>query len=644
MDTLSVAEYADIRGCTPRNIRKQITAGKLKAIVTVNCRNRKVFEIPLDQLNPEEQAMFYKNKGIIKTTKEVKYSEKLEDMTTLEREECAFWERVIKEWQLFRNKEGVTSKAKVDEIYVNQLKLQYPDINISTDILYRKYNYLKQGNLKGLVDKRGKAKKGCTKIDEETWQIFLSFYLDQAKHPQKKCYEYTKLYLKEHDKYELIENMPAYCTFTRHIKSDVSDAIKTLGRDGEKAFDDRCAPYIKRTYDDMQSNDYWIGDNHTIDVIVGDGEKTFRLYLTAFMDARSGIITCIYLTDNPSSQASIYSLRRGIKKYGIPKNVYLDNGREFLTFDFGGLGHRAKRNDERYDPPPILQRLGINMVNALVRNAKAKVIERRFLDFKNSISKLFATYTGGNVVEKPEILKIELKNGNIPDRQEFIKDIEELIENYLNYEEYNGAVEADRGMKKIDVYNKNLHTKITATEEQLNLMMLRSTRPQKVTRRGVHLKISGTRIDYFNNELIMQMLNKQVYLRYDPDDLSKVRIYDLDDRYIMEVEADNTAVLKYGASKEEVKEAMAKTRAVKKATKKALQEAVLANIDRNTALELVLKQAEQNKDSEVAKATLDDIVLKNSEEKALLHKMPVIIDLEKMTKNSLKRGGLGNVN
>ena len=419
--------------------------------------------------------------------------------------------------------------------------------------------------------------------------------------------------------------------------------MKTLGRDGEKAFDDRCAPYIKRTYDDMESNDYWIGDNHTIDVIVGDSGKTMRLYLTAFMDARSGIITCIYLTDNPSSQASIYSLRRGIKKYGIPKNVYLDNGREFLTFDFGGLGHRAKKNNNRYDPPPILERLGIHMVNALVRNAKAKVIERRFLDFKNSISKLFATYTGGNVIEKPEILKIELKNGNIPDKQEFIKEIEELIENYLNYEEYNGAVEADRGMRKIDVYNKNLHTKITATDEQLNLMMLRSTRPQKVTRRGVHLKVAGTRIDYFNNELIMQLLNKQVYLRYDPDDLSKVRVYGLEDRYIMDVEADNTAVLEYGASKEEVKAAMAKTRAVKKATQKALKEAVLANIDRNTALELVLKNAEENKESEVAEKSLEEIVLKGSDENALLHTMP-IIDLEKMTKNSMKRGGLENVN
>lgn len=141
----------------------------------------------------------------------------------------------------------------------------------------------------------------------------------------------------------------------------------------------------------------------------------------------------------------------------------------------------------------------------------------------------------------------------------------------------------------------------------------------------------------------MQLLNKQVYLRYDPDDLSKVRVYGLEDRYIMDVEADNTAVLEYGASKEEVKAAMAKTRAVKKATQKALKEAVLANIDRNTALELVLKNAEENKESEVAEKSLEEIVLKGSDENALLHTMP-IIDLEKMTKNSMKRGGLENVN
>lgn len=639
MDTLMIStkQYAEIRGCSETYINRLVRNGKINAVETVNDKNKKKNMIPFDQLTIDEQRQFYEKQGIINTEVQVENANKLEEMSLEEREECAFWENILKEWQLARNNPSVVSKLKVDELFITKMKLEYPDLDISSDILYRKYKHLKNGNLKGLIDNRGKSKKGKTKIDEWVWQVFLSFYLDQAKHPVRKCYKYTKSYTKIH-KPDLADDIPAYCTFTRHVNQDVADAIKVLGRDGEKAFDDRCAPYIKRTYDDMDSNDYWIGDNHTIDVIVGDGETTFRLYLTAFMDARSGIMTCIYITDTPSSQASIYSLRRGIMKYGIPKNVYLDNGREFLTFDFGGLGHRAKKNEERYNPPPILERLGINMVNALVRNAKAKIIERRFLDFKNSISRLFSTYTGGNVVEKPEILKIELKKGNIPDKQEFIREIEDMIEYYLNYEEYDGAVSADKGLRKIDVYNKNLHTKITATEEQLNLMMLRSTRPQKVTRRGVHLDIAGTRIDYFNNEMIMQLLNKQVYLRYDCDNLASVRIYDLEDRFIMEVEADNTAVLQYGASRQEVKEAMAKTRSMKKATKEALKGSILTNIDRKTALELVLHEVEENKASDVDEANVDLVALKQAEEQAMLYQIPSI-DLDKMNKNSVKRQG-----
>lgn len=135
----------------------------------------------------------------------------------------------------------------------------------------------------------------------------------------------------------------------------------------------------------------------------------------------------------------------------------------------------------------------------------------------------------------------------------------------------------------------------------------------------------------------MQMLNKKVYLRYDPDDLSRVRVYDLDDRFIMEVEADNVAVLEYGASKDEVKLAMAKTRELKKVAKEAIKDSIIANIDRNTALELLLKSAKDNKDSDVSKPNYDLEIL-NVDEKPMLCKVHDV-DLDKMNINSIKRQG-----
>lgn len=48
------------------------------------------------------------------------------------------------------------------------------------------------------------------------------------------------------------------------------------------------------------------------------------------------------MTTAPSSQSTLVALRKGILKYGIPENIYVDNGREFLTYDIGGLGHRKR--------------------------------------------------------------------------------------------------------------------------------------------------------------------------------------------------------------------------------------------------------------------------------------------------------------
>ena len=118
-----------------------------------------------------------------------------------------------------------------------------------------------------------------------------------------KCYEYMKLLLREEHP-DLVADIPSYTTFTRRVKSDIPEAVEVLGREGQKAFRDRCAPYIRRTYEGMASNEWWIADNHTFDVITqGDNGQRHRLYLTAFFDARSGIFTGCYVTLNPSSRA-----------------------------------------------------------------------------------------------------------------------------------------------------------------------------------------------------------------------------------------------------------------------------------------------------------------------------------------------------
>lgn len=644
---LTAKQVAEIKGCSYQYIKRLLKDGKLQAVETVNEKNRKTYLVPLDALDEDLQYKWYQMmkenppEDITKLSESEQENAAVDTFSEEERKEIDFWIDLVSRWQEYRKMPGVTSMADVDQKFVTFCSLEYPERRISIDTLYRKWKAVKENDLKGLVDQRGKWRKGKSSIDETVWQAFLYYYLDEAQHPIQKCLEYTKMWAQEL-RPDLYADIPSYSAFYRKLAS-VPEGVKVLGREGHKAYNDRCAPYIRRIYDDMASNEWWIADNHTFDVMVKDKDgKLHRPYLTAFLDARSGIFTGFYVTYNPSSEATLIALRRGILEYGIPDNIYVDNGREFLTFDIGGLGHRKKKPKdgmELFEPPGVFKRLGINMTNAIVRNAKAKIIERRFRDVKDSLSRLFNTYTGGNVVEKPERLKTVLKKDAIYTDDEFNEYVEAVIKYYFNMMPYNGAVEADKGKAKQDIFNEYLYKKRTASEEDLNLMLMRSGRPQKVGRRGVHLDIAGGRIDYWNDEFVHLMFGKQVYFRYDPDNLSQIRIYDLEDRYLMSVPADNQAVLSYGASKEEVKTAMAKTRRLEKIAEEYKRNAVIAEADRITTMDLVLREAQRNKENYKGKPNPKVLEVQRADEEPAFRKVVGGADLDTMIQSAARRQG-----
>lgn len=602
---LTVKEVAELKGCSERSIQSCVSNGMLNAKIDTTQNNRKKFTIPINELSAHEQIKYYKNHGIAipnellagRKPKVQRPHKELDEFTADQREEIAFWIRTINSWDEYCAKSKL-QKVAATEKFVQIQQVTNPDLNISKGILYRKKAALKADDLAGLIDNRGSWKKGKSTIPEEVWQCFMSFYLDEAQHPIKACYEYTEMWMRQEAPQFL--PLPSYAAFYRKVQTAIPKPVEVLGRQGEKAFRDRCAPYIKRTYEGMASNEWWIADNHTFDVQTqGENGGLHRLYLTAFFDARSGIFTGCYVTDAPSSQATLIALRKGILKYGIPDNIYVDNGREFLTFDVGGLGHRTKKSQkDKFSPPPVFERLGIKMTNAIVRNAKAKIIERRFRDVKDRLSRLFPTYTGGNVVERPERLKKVIKDSdNIPTDFEFTQAVEDILTYYMNEKPYSGAVNADTGKTRMQVYKENLSVKRVASEEDLNLMLMRSTRSQKVCRRGVHITIAGEKLDYFNDELILNHIGESVYCRYDPENISQVRIYDLNDNYIMTAPTDNEAVLEYGASKDAVAQALAKVKKLEKITKQTLKASTVTAFGRKTALELVLTESQLNKEN-----------------------------------------------
>lgn len=649
---LTTEQFAAAKSCSSTYVQKAVKEGKITAVKEPNKYNGYRYMIPITELTVEQQVKYYKSQELplpsdllpqreSKSTiiKNLNY----EELTDSQRQQVALWLEILADWQDFVYKYN-GSKTEANKVFVAKYADKYP-VKISVNILYRKQKIYRSGNTADLVDSRGLKRKGISCIDENLWQAFLYYYLDQAKHPIKACYDYTRQWA-EQEHPELLP-LPAYTTFYRHLDSDVPAPVATYARDGEKAYKDKYGFYIRREYENMDSNDYWIADNHTFDVQVREAgkNKIKRMYLTAFMDARSGIFTGVYITDNPSSQATLYALRRGIIKHGIPKNIYVDNGREFLTFDVGGLGHRKKKSQkEQIEPPPIFKRLGINMTNAIVRNARAKTIERRFADVKNRLSRLFDTYTGGNVLERPERLKKILKDGNVIDELEFTHIVEDILNYNFNFQEYNGPVQADKGLPRNEVYVKYLKEKRVAAKEDLWLMMLRSTRAQQVSRRGVHITIAGRRIDYCNDELLFDWQKEKVYVRYDPENLAEVRVYDIEDKYITTAQCADDTVLEYGSNKDAVASAMREVRRQERIVRDSVKANRVVALGAKTALDIVLTEVEENKRrdkiSETAVLSIkraDENKHSNIDMAVGAEEQTVTVDINRMIRNAEKR-------
>ena len=605
---LKPSQVASLMGVDIRTVQRRAKSGSLTCEIQSNAKNRPEYIFPLSTLPKHVQERYYARHSLTLSTPEKTALQKvkpspvqrpLDSYTDAERKEIGFWRDVVDQWMFYRSQPG-KPLSELDAKFVRHMRVENPGQELSVATLYRKKKALEEGDLNSVIDRRGKARKGKTDMPEYIKKAFLYYYLvdggEGHAYSITKCMEYTEKWVEKNAANAL--PLPSYSSFYR-LAMDVPEAVRILMREGDRAYYNKASVYTRRDYESIASNDWWVGDTYTCDTLtLGPDGKTHRPYLTAWVDVRSGIFVGWYISfGGNSSQNSIYALRRGCLAHGMPNyNAYVDNGREYLTFDFGGRGHRAKKvlanGEAPFEPKTILDYMGVEMKNAIVQNSRAKLVERSFRNVKEHIMRLFPTYTGGSPEEKPEALKKALQRGAIPTDAEFVQKVDLLISGYLNYEPYYGSVPADKGKRRIDVYNEHLEHVRHVEPDVLNLMMLRTSKPKKVDREGVYLNIRGKKVWYNCPELHSLWQEKKVYLRYDPDDLSSVRVYREDGSFILTAPRCDLEAA-YGATQEEI----ARQQQLKNKYKRVVQElaaTLLPDAPPEEAAALVARMAEEN--------------------------------------------------
>ncbi len=598
---LTVKQLAEIKGCTERYIQSCINKGKIVAEVITGLstgRGGIEYRIPLSKLDEKVQLKYKRylkklQKEAEKQTQEQETEEQesktTADLTEKEKENAIFWRKLLESWQSYRGKES--DKEKADNIFIQVMNVQKEGLHLSRRTLYRKWNtYLMEGEA-ALADGRGKHGNHSKKMTKEILDVFEYYYLNENKPSIKQCMRETELYFEGQD-----IALPCYTTFKRSVEK-IPNAVKMYFREREKVFIDKCAPYIKRMYEDLESNDIWVADNHTFDVMVEKEGKPVRVYLTAFMDVRSRKMTGWCVTDAPCSDATIYALKKGCEKFGVPRSIYTDNGREFLFHDLGGNGFRKKKKSgEELKLPSILDDLGIEFRTALPRNARGKGIERAFCTVKEHFSKLFESYTGGTILERPDKLKKIVKTGKgLPNIEEFIEYVDIYIEGWYNKQPHEGT--GMRGKCPDEVFAENMITKRVLPKDKADLMFMRyaksNTGMLKVGKNGITLTFYGKQLQYWNEELWQNYFGQNVYVRYSPEDLNSIRVYDEQKRFLCIAELKEE--LSYTASKQEVKKHQQQNR---NAIKEVANYKAKKEMEEKDSLTMLLEKALKNQESQ----------------------------------------------
>ena len=615
MEYLTVKEVAELKGCTARYIKRIVQEGKLEAIQELNPDNNCMqYKIPVSALPDDIKAKYNKQKqrelGLQPELKEQSSEtalkqrsntiktpvpqKRLDEFTESEREEIAMWCDLLKEWQAARVK--FKRKTEADPLFCAKVKLER-GIDISPDILYRKYRAYCENDYSGIVDKRGGWNKGKSCIDDTVWSIFTSYYLTTHQLKVENCYNKTVAVCKEYYP-ELVCSIPSSRTFRRHIDT-IPDAVIEYGRKGKKAFMDKYLEYAERDVRNLKVNDIWIADNHTLDFFtLSDDGEVHRPSITTFMDAKSGVIVAAVLCDHPNADTTRLALRSAILQgFGIPMGVYFDNGSEFLAGDLAGRGHRKKSDWQKVEiPVQILSLLGIEMINALPRNARAKPIERFFYTFKEHYSKSVESYCGGKPDERPEECSRLVKERKLITDEELREILPVFIKGH-NSELYGGKEKRYKNMKHIDVWNEAVRSGDiefrTTDAANLTLLMRRTTRVQKIKRNGVFIEWAGRKIWYKDENTVFHA-NEEVYVRFDPADLREVQVYEKDtDSFLYTYScADYISVPFVGAEKEDIQTLMRNQRQARKAVKKSLDD--YRKFDAVSLLKAELLRAEQN--------------------------------------------------
>lgn len=597
---IDIKTAAGIIGLSEQTLKKQCRAGKFVFKIVKRGKYANYFVL-LKSL-----PIFAQDKYFGEKFPDIKYSE------------APNWakQQAEKYLEILENSDGL--KGNDLKQFVEEWNKTNEPTSYSSVIKMRR-RYFRYG-LNGLLSKHGQHLIGSS-VKDDYFEYFKTLYLVEGAPSLRTCWDLTLGYaIREFNADR--ETFPSFMAFKRRLDKEIPKQGIYMARYGQSAWNRKYGGYIDRDYSNITCNKVWVSDHAQIDVACFDSDgKVVFPWVTVWRDYKSGKwLGWVLQTKNPNSDFIFQSFYYAAQKFGLPKDVIIDNGKDYRSKDFAGGRSNFKVDISKGQTSAMLKELNVNVHFALPYNAQTKPVERDFLKIKELLSKHCVGYRGGNVVERPEKLANEIKAGKIMQFEDFKKIFDDFILNVLNKKPSNGK--NLNGICPDELFYKEYTEKITPSRDTLKLFCMRTSRNFTIGRNGIQDRQLG--ITYWADWMITRT-GLKVYLRRDVQDYKEAWAFKADnDEFVGTVKAVKAVAALHAdkVSKEEFKEALSIKKRNLKITKayiKQTREIPLEEQYENykAAYDSTNKNYKKSiKVSKIANTNMDKAIQKNKEMEA----------------------------
>ena len=469
----------------------------------------------------------------------------------------------------------------------------------------------------GLISKHGQHLVGSC-VPDDYFEYFKTLYLIEGGPSLRSCRDLTLGYAVRELGADR-NNFPSFMAFKRRLDKEIPEQSIFLARNGQAAWNRKYNNYIDRDYSTITCNQVWVSDHAQIDVACYDeNNKVVFPRVTVWRDYKSGKwLGWILQTGDPNSDLIFQSFYYAVEEFGLPKDVIIDNGKDYRSKDFAGGRKNFKIETNKNKTSAMLKELNVNVHFALPYNAQTKPVERDFLKIKELLSKHCIGYRGGNVVERPEKLAKEIKDGKIMKFEDFKELFDKTIINILNKRPSNGK--NLNGRCPDDLFYEEYKEKIVTSKDALKLFCSRTSNTYTISKNGV--KDGKLQTTYWADWMIHKK-GMKVYLRRDIKNYKKAWVFNAkNDEFIGKAEAFKSVAALYApeVSKEEFEAAMAtKKRNIKVAKSYIKQNKEISPMEKYQNYETAYQSVEREykkpvKVSKIANTSMDKAIQKNKD-------------------------------